>query len=185
MQSSTSRTLCPAYGVTPVDTRAVWALIAARDATATATVQALREQIAALTDHLVRAESELADLATTRQILAALTGQPDPAPQADATIASIAYQQILAVFATAATGHARQGRMPRPGPRHRYRSDRLAHRRPVQPFDVDAALAELPVLECTLATHTRNTSGTCRRSRPASGAHSCIGCAAIRRIEVR
>ena len=48
-----------------MDTRAVWQLIGEREAAAIAAGQPLREQIAALTDQLTRAESELADLAIT------------------------------------------------------------------------------------------------------------------------
>jgi hypothetical protein len=86
-----------------VDTRAIWHLIAERESAATATTQGLREQIAALTEQLAHAESELADLATTRKTLAVLTGEPDATPPADATVTSVAYQQILAVFTTATT----------------------------------------------------------------------------------
>jgi hypothetical protein len=85
-----------------MDTRAVWDLLAQREATAAA--ETLRAQIAALSEQLARAETELADLATTRKTLTALTGQPDPAPQADATIATVADQQILAAFSTATAG---------------------------------------------------------------------------------
>jgi len=70
-----------------VDTRAIWQMISERETIATANVQALREQIAALTDQLAHAESELADLATTRKTLAELTGQPETTSQADATVA--------------------------------------------------------------------------------------------------
>ncbi|MDT0346445.1 hypothetical protein [Streptomyces litchfieldiae] len=45
------------------------------------------------------AETELADLTTTRATLLRITGADDP-PSADATLASTAYQQILAVFTT-------------------------------------------------------------------------------------
>jgi len=85
-----------------VDTGPIRDLIAERETTATTTAQALREQIATLTDQLTHAENELADLATTRRTLLALTGQPDP-PTPDATAPSVAYPQILAVFTTATT----------------------------------------------------------------------------------
>lgn len=88
-----------------MDTRAIRHLIAERENAAAATAQALREQIAALTDQLARAESEMADLATTRKTLTALTGEPE-AISPDATIAGVAYQQILAAF-TAATSAMR------------------------------------------------------------------------------
>jgi hypothetical protein len=84
-----------------VDTQAIRALITERESAASVTAQALREQIAALSDQLARAETELADLATTRKTLSALTGESDATDPADATPASVAYQQILAVFTTA------------------------------------------------------------------------------------
>ncbi|GAA4722557.1 hypothetical protein [Phytohabitans rumicis] len=80
----------------------IWQLIAQCEDAANATAQGLREQIATLTTQLARVETELADLATTRKTLTALTGgQPDTATS-DATVASPAYQQIRGVF-TAAT----------------------------------------------------------------------------------
>jgi hypothetical protein len=84
-----------------MDTRTIRQLIGERETAATAMAQALREQITALTDQLARAETELADLATTRKTLSALTGEPEATDPADATVASVAYQQILAVFTTA------------------------------------------------------------------------------------
>lgn len=80
-----------------MDTRPIRDLIAEREAAATAAAEALQEQIATLTDQLTRAENELADLAITRKTLLTLTGEPDT-PTPDATLASVAYQQILAVF---------------------------------------------------------------------------------------
>lgn len=74
-------------------------LIAEREAAAGATADRLREQIAALTDQLSTAETELADLAITRKTLTSLTD--DTETPVDATIASTPYQQILAVFHTA------------------------------------------------------------------------------------
>ena len=52
-----------------MDTRTIRQLISQRETAASATAQALREQIAALSDQLARAETELADLATTRKTL--------------------------------------------------------------------------------------------------------------------
>jgi hypothetical protein len=78
-------------------------LIAEREATASAEVERLREQIAALTEQLTAAESDLADLATTRKTLTSLTGDTAPPAPVDVTIASTPYQQILAVFDTADT----------------------------------------------------------------------------------
>ncbi len=94
-------------GVAAVDSSAIWALIEQRQAAATAAAQALREQITALSEQLARAESDLADLATTGKTLLALTGQPDTAPSLDATVSSVAYQQILAVFTATAGMRAR------------------------------------------------------------------------------
>lgn len=83
-----------------MDTRTIRQLIGERETAASAMAQALREQIAALTDQLARAETELADLATTRKTLNALTGEPEATTPTDAPVASVAYQQILAVFTT-------------------------------------------------------------------------------------
>jgi hypothetical protein len=89
-----------APGIAEVDTRSIRYLIGERETAATAIAQALREQITELTDQLTRAETELADLATTRKTLNALTGEPEATEPADATVATVAYQQILAVFTT-------------------------------------------------------------------------------------
>jgi hypothetical protein len=75
-------------------------LIAEREAAATAAVDALRAQIATLTDELTLAETELAELAITRKTLMTLTGEAAATAPADETIAAPAYQKILAVFAT-------------------------------------------------------------------------------------
>jgi hypothetical protein len=79
-------------------------LITTRETVATAQAEQLRTQIAALTEQLVVVDAELADLATTRSTLLRLTGTttrgtPATDPTTDATVASPAYQQILAVFA--------------------------------------------------------------------------------------
>jgi hypothetical protein len=83
-------------------------LIAEREAAAVAAVEALRAQIAKLTDGLAHAETELAELAITRKTLIKLTGhltdQAEASTPVDATIASTAYQKILATFATATGG---------------------------------------------------------------------------------
>jgi hypothetical protein len=79
-------------------------LIATRETVAAAQAEQLRAQSAALTEQLVVVDAELADLATTRTTLLRLTGTTAPADAStDATVASPAYQQILAVFA--ATGN--------------------------------------------------------------------------------
>jgi hypothetical protein len=75
-------------------------LIAQREAAANAAADVLREQIAKLTGELALAETELAELAITRKTLTKLTNQIETAP-VDTTVAGTAYQQILAVFATA------------------------------------------------------------------------------------
>jgi hypothetical protein len=84
-------------------------LIADRGATASTTVEQLRERIAQLTDQLAAAETELAELAITRKTLTRPTGGDIQAPTpvdtpVDATIASPAYQTILAAFATTPGG---------------------------------------------------------------------------------
>src|SRR5687767_5853703 len=76
----------------------IWDLITEREALANAVAQQLREQIAELSAQLAEAETELADLGVTRKILTKLTGQTDATAQLDATVASVAYQQILTVF---------------------------------------------------------------------------------------
>ena len=95
-------------------------LITRQQAVATAIVQQLREQITALTARLSAAETELADLATTRKTVLELTATAEPAPGGvaeptataettttatltDPTLARASYQQILAVFGTATT----------------------------------------------------------------------------------
>jgi hypothetical protein len=76
-------------------------LITARENVATAQAEQLREQIATLTAHLATINTELTELTTTRNTLLRLAGAADGSPPpADATVASPAYQQILAVFAT-------------------------------------------------------------------------------------
>lgn len=75
-------------------------LITARESAATVQAEQLREQIATLAEQLAVVDTELADLATTRNTLLRLAGTTDTGPPADATVASPAYQQILAVFAT-------------------------------------------------------------------------------------
>ena len=79
-------------------------LITQRETAAATTAERLREQIATLTDQLALTETELAELAVTRKTLLNLTGQTDPGTPADATVASPAYQQILAIFHTATGG---------------------------------------------------------------------------------
>ncbi|GAA1424493.1 hypothetical protein ACFQZ4_45735 [Catellatospora coxensis] len=79
-------------------------LIAEHEAAATAAADVLREQIAKLSAELALAETELTELAVTRRTLQRLTGQAEATASADATIAGAAYQQILAVFATAPSG---------------------------------------------------------------------------------
>jgi hypothetical protein len=84
-------------------------LIIERETAATAAAEHLRAQIAVLTKQLALAESELAGLATTRTTLARLTGQTGDQIETaaagltpvDQTVASPAYQNILAVFDTA------------------------------------------------------------------------------------
>ncbi|MEU1586065.1 hypothetical protein [Micromonospora sp. NPDC005710] len=73
-------------------------LLTERETAAGLAVERLREQIASLSDQLTAAETEVAELAVTRKTLLSLGGHLDTAPPADATIASPAYQQILAVL---------------------------------------------------------------------------------------
>lgn len=82
-------------------------LIAGRQAAAAETAQRLRAQIATLTNQLAAAETELAELEITRNTLTRLTGHTDATALADATVASPAYQQILAAFTTTTGGGLR------------------------------------------------------------------------------
>ncbi|WP_038843249.1 hypothetical protein [Salinispora arenicola] len=86
---------------------AVLDLIAARETTARQDADRLREQITTLTAELARVEGELADLATTRTTLRTLTAAEFTAD--DPAIASVPYQQILHVLATAPTGMRAKG----------------------------------------------------------------------------
>ena len=72
-------------------------LIAEREAALAQTATRLREHITALTTELAQADTELADLATTRTTLQTLTAEQFTAE--DPTVASAPYQQILAVLA--------------------------------------------------------------------------------------
>jgi hypothetical protein len=80
-------------------------LITARETTAAAAADDLREQITALTGELATVEAELTDLQITRQTLMKLTHGELTAT--DPTITSAPYQQILAVFEPAATSGIR------------------------------------------------------------------------------
>jgi len=82
----------------------IWDLIAEHETAANAAAEQLREQIAKLSAELALAEVELADLAVTRATLTKLTGTAETSAPADVTIASAAYQQILAVFGTTTGG---------------------------------------------------------------------------------
>ena len=76
-------------------------LITARESVAAAQAEQLRAQIATLTEQLAVVDTELADLTTTRNTLLRLAGAAEGSPPpTDITVASPAYQQILAVFAT-------------------------------------------------------------------------------------
>lgn len=88
----------------PAGRPSILELIAEREAAAGTAADRLREQIATLTGQLTAAETELAELAITRKTLTRLTGEPDTATPGDTTVASPAYQQILAVFTTAGSG---------------------------------------------------------------------------------
>lgn len=98
-----------------MDLRPVWKAITEREEAEVATVHRLREQIAALTEQLARAEAELADLATTRRTLTTVTGEPDSTTASTTTVepaqtvessqaveavapSSPTYPQILATF---------------------------------------------------------------------------------------
>ena len=70
--------------------------IAARETAASAALDELRQQQAKLTAEMAGIESELADLATTRQTLTKILEDEVTAPEP--ALISEPYQQILAVF---------------------------------------------------------------------------------------
>jgi hypothetical protein len=73
-----------------------------REATGRRTADPIRTQIATLTSELDHINAELAALATTRSTLRALAATEFTAD--DPTVISSAYQQILSVLGTSATG---------------------------------------------------------------------------------
>ncbi|MBQ1076834.1 hypothetical protein KBX06_27355 [Micromonospora sp. C31] len=73
-------------------------LLTERETAAGLAVERLRTQIASLDEQLTAAETEVAEIAITRKTLLSLGGPLDPAAPADPTVASPAYQQILAAF---------------------------------------------------------------------------------------
>ena len=79
-----------------MNTTTILDLIAAREATASAAIEQLHEQMTKLAAEVAAIEAELADLATTRQTLTKILEHEVTAPE-PATI-SESYQQILAVF---------------------------------------------------------------------------------------
>lgn len=85
-----------------MNTTTVLDLIAAREAAASAVLDELRQQQARLAVEVAAAESELADLATTRQTLAKILEGELTAPEP--AIISEPYQQILAVFTPSREG---------------------------------------------------------------------------------
>ncbi|WP_320064845.1 hypothetical protein [Micromonospora sp. RTGN7] len=78
-------------------------LLTERETAAGLAVERLRAQIASLADQLAAAETEVAELAITRKTLLSLGGHLDATTPADPTVASPAYQQILAAFHSATT----------------------------------------------------------------------------------
>ena len=79
-----------------MNTTTILDLIAARQAAASATRDELREQMTKLAAEVAAIESELADLATTRQTLTKILANEVTA--SEPAIISEPYQQILAVF---------------------------------------------------------------------------------------
>jgi hypothetical protein len=75
-------------------------LITARQADTAEAITTLREQIGKLTDELRLAETELADLVTTRTTLTRLTSTSAPQIPDDGPLDNTVYQQIIAAFKT-------------------------------------------------------------------------------------
>jgi chorismate mutase len=80
----------------------VLGLIAQREADVAARAVQLRDQITTLTEEITRIDSELADLTTTRATLQTLAATEFTADEP--TVASSAYQQILAVLRATPSG---------------------------------------------------------------------------------
>jgi hypothetical protein len=79
-----------------VNTTTILDLITAREAAASAARDDLRDQMSKLAAEVAAIESDLADLAITRQTLTKIL--EDEVTAAEPTIISEPYQQILAVF---------------------------------------------------------------------------------------
>lgn len=75
-------------------------LITERQADTAEAIATLREQIGKLTDELRLAETDLADLVTTRTTLTRLTSTNAPEIPDDGPLDNTAYQQIIAAFKT-------------------------------------------------------------------------------------
>ncbi|RSM41947.1 hypothetical protein DMB66_55360 [Actinoplanes sp. ATCC 53533] len=76
-------------------------VITARESVAGVAADELRGQISALSQQLTALETELAELATTRNTLLRLAGHTDDGQCAGTGPGNPTYQQILAVFTTA------------------------------------------------------------------------------------
>jgi hypothetical protein len=75
-------------------------LITARQANTAEAITTLREQTGKLTDELRAAETDLADLVTTRTTLTRLISTNAPQIPDDGPLDNTAYQQIIAAFQT-------------------------------------------------------------------------------------
>jgi hypothetical protein len=75
-------------------------LITERQAVVAAAIATLREQIGKLTDELRTAETELADLVTTRTTLTRLTNINEAAMPDTGALDNTVYQQIITAFQT-------------------------------------------------------------------------------------
>lgn len=73
-------------------------LLTERETATGLAVERLRAQIASLNEQLTAAETEMTELSITRKTLLSLGSPLDAAAPADPTVATPAYQQILAVL---------------------------------------------------------------------------------------
>lgn len=147
-------------------------LLTERETAARLAVERLRAQIVSLDEQLTAAETEMTELAITRKTLLSLGGPLDTAAPADPTLASPAYQQILAVF-HGATIDARQGHLPSAGHRHHRQGHRESPRQtqtPRRPSDPDRTRGRpvhpRPAVRVTPTNRTSNEPPNPHRTEP-------------------
>lgn len=103
----------------PLTIQALLDTLTAWQTTADAEITDLSERLAKLTDALTAAERQRGRWAETRETVLTILAEEHPEQAAAPQPATPAYQQIIAVFATATGTTAGEGRMPGHQLRHR------------------------------------------------------------------